>query len=244
MLLRKQSCIMEWLHIFFTALGSVVALFLLTKLMGNKQMSQLSMFDYINGITIGSIAAEMATALEDDFTKPLVAMTVYGLLSVLISVLSCKSLRLRRFFVGESVVLVNNGKIYNKNLMKSRIDLDDLLTQCRNCGYFNLADIQSAVLETNGKISFLPKSERRSVVPEDLNLTPPPEYLVTNVIMDGALLRGNLRSTGNNEEWLHKQLESQGVKNIHEVFLATCDRNNRLTVYLKNDITSRRDIFN
>lgn len=235
---------MELIYVFFTAIGSLIALFLLTKLMGNKQMSQLSMFDYINGITIGSIAAEMATSLEDDFLKPLVAMSVYAVMSVVISILSCKSLKIRRFLMGKTYTLMSGGKIYNKNLLKCKIDIDDLLTQCRNNGYFNLSDIESAVLETNGRISFLPKSTRRSATPEDMGITPPQEKLVSDIIMDGVLLKGNLKATGNNEEWLHKQLKSQGVKNIKDVFLATCDQNNDLSVYVKTNVTSNRDIFN
>ena len=234
---------MELVRIFFTALGSVVVLFILTKILGNKQMSQLSMFDYINGITIGSIAAEMATSLEDDYLKPLVAMVVYAGAGFFISYITCKSIKLRRFFTGKSLILVDNGKIYEKNLLKSKLDLDDLLTQCRTSGYFNIADIQTALLETNGKISFLPKATTRPVIASDFGLSPNQEKLVANVIMDGKILQGNLKFTGNNEQWLQKQLKSQGVGNIKDVFLATCDCENNLSVYVKLNDSMTRDIF-
>ena len=110
---------MEILQILLTSLGSIIALFILTKIMGNRQMSELSMFDYVNGITIGSIAAEMATSLEDDFLKPLVAMVVYTLVAVLISILTCKSIKLRKIFTGRPLILYENHKIYKKNLKKS-----------------------------------------------------------------------------------------------------------------------------
>ena len=235
---------MELVQIFFTALGAMVVLFLLTKLMGNRQMSQLSMFDYINGITIGSIAAEMATSLENDFLKPLVAMAVCAGLSVVISLLSCKSIGFRRFMTGKPLILFNNGKIYNRNLFKAKMDTDDLLTQCRYNGYFNLSDLQTALLETNGQVSFLPKSAVRPLTPSDMNLTPAQDQLVSNVIMDGKVMTGNLKYTGNNEAWLKKQLNSQGIRNIKDVFLATCDHENNLSVYIKVDISSKRDIFN
>lgn len=234
---------MELVRIFFTSLGSVAVLFILTKLLGNKQMSQLSMFDYINGITIGSIAAEMATSLEDDFLKPLIAMIVYAGVGFFISFITCKSIKLRRFFTGKSLILVDNGKIYEKNLLKSKLDLDDLLTQCRTNGFFNIADIQTALLETNGKISILPKSDCRPIIPADLELSPKQEKLVANVIMDGKILQGNLKFTGNNEQWLQKQLKSQGVGNIKDVFLATCDCENNLSVYVKLKDSMSRDIF-
>lgn len=235
---------MDLWKIALSSVGSIIVLFLLTKLMGNKQMSQLSMFDYINGITIGSIAAEMATSLEDDFWKPLLAMTIYAVTSFLISIFTCKSIKMRRFMNGRAIVLFEGGKLYNKNLLRAKIDIDDLLTQCRNNGYFNLAEIQSAILETNGIISFLPKSDIRPVNVSDMQIDAEQEKPVANVIMDGKVLEGNLKYTGNNLEWLHKQLKSQGVKKIQEVFLATCNSNNQLSVYVKIDKPMKRNIFN
>ncbi len=99
---------MDIIYIIFTSLGSAITLFILTKIMGNREMSQLSIFDFITAITIGSIAAEMATALEN-FTKPLVAMIVYALLTVLISFVTNKSIKLRRFLTGKSIILLENG---------------------------------------------------------------------------------------------------------------------------------------
>ncbi len=122
---------MDLLKIVALSLGSVIFLFILTKLMGNKEMSQLSMFDYIIGITIGSIAAEMATALESDFMQPLVAMAVYAVVSIVISVLSYKSLKFRRISSGDSLILLDNGEIYRDNLKKAKLDLNEFLMQCR-----------------------------------------------------------------------------------------------------------------
>lgn len=233
---------MEWLKLVLTALGSLVTLFILTKLMGNKQMSQLSMFDYINGITIGSIAAEMATSLEDDFRKPLIAMVIYAIVAFIISILTCKSIRLRKWLTGTPLVLYENGKLYARNLLKAKLDLGDLLTQCRNSGYFNLADLQTAILEPNGKISFLPLASQRPVTPADLNLNLPYEQPAANIIMDGHVLSENLRATGNNEIWLEKQLHAQGVSSVKDVFLATCDQNNQVSIYVKINakVQSRR----
>ena len=122
---------MDLLKIVALSLGSVIFLFILTKLMGNKEMSQLSMFDYIIGITIGSIAAEMATALESDFMQPLVAMAVYAVVSIVISVLSYKSLKFRGISSGDSLILLDNGEIYRDNLKKAKLDLNEFLMQCR-----------------------------------------------------------------------------------------------------------------
>ncbi len=234
---------MDILKILSLSFSSLVVLFILTKLMGNREMSQLTMFDYIISITIGSIAAEMATSLENNFMEPLVAMIVYGVITVFISYITCKSLNLRRFFTGRSRILLDNGKLYRKNFKSAKIDLNDFLMECRINGYFNLSDIQTAILEPNGRISFLPKTLKRPATPEDLNLSPSQENVVINVILDGVLLKENLAKTGNNINWLENNLKKQGVNDIKKVFLATCDNQNNLSVYVKLDKKNKHDFF-
>lgn len=234
---------MELLHVLLTALGSLAALFLLTKLMGNRQMSQLSMFDYIIGITIGSIAAEMATALEDDFYKPLLAMVIYAVFAWVFSVVTSKSIKLRRVLTGETLILLNDGKLYEANFKKAKLDLSEFLTQCRNSGYFDIANIQTAILEPNGKISFLPLVTQRPATPQDFNLSPSQDRPVVNIIMDGKVLRDNLKFTGNDEKWLDKQLRAQGDLRVDQIFLATYDANNKLSMYVKHEKKMSRDMF-
>lgn len=231
------------LEIALTSLGSVVALFLLTKIIGNRQMSQMSMFDYINGITIGGIGAEFATSLQGDFIKPLTAMIVYALAAVGISLISCKSMKLRRLLGGRPVILYENGKLYEKNMFYAKLDINEFLTQCRVGGYFDLNDLQTVILETNGQFSFLPVAKSRPLTPGDLQITPEPAAPVIALILDGVVLTDNLRHSGNNDVWLQNQLEAQGVHQVHQVFLATCDAQNVLTVYLKTGKQLKRDMF-
>ena len=233
---------MDIIHIILTSLGSLIVLFILTKFMGYRQISQLSMFDYINGITIGSIAAEMATSLEN-FTEPLIAMIVYTIVVVLTSKINEKSLVLRRFITGNPIILLDNGQIYFDNLKRARLDLDEFLIRCRNSGYFDISKIQTAILESNGKVSILPVSADRPATPRDMNLIPAQETMVANVIMDGEILKKNLQHTGNDEKWLNNQLKSYGVSNISDVFLATCDSNNKLNVYIKIEGPMKKDLL-
>lgn len=223
-------------HIILLSSGSVVVLFILTKLMGYRQMSELSMFDYINGITIGSIAAEMATALEDGITKTLTAMIVYAVFSILLSYISMKSMKGRRIIAGRPIILLNDGVIYEKNLKKAKIDLSEFLVQCRVSGYFDISKIQTAILEDNGKISFLPKSEERPITPNDMGLKPKSDNMVANLIIDGKLMKNNLKHSGKDMVWLNKQLAAFGVTDMEEVLLATCDLDNNVTVYRKNEM--------
>lgn len=234
---------MDLFKVALLSFGSVFFLFILTKIMGNKEISQLSMFDYIIGITIGSIAAEMSTALESDFMQPLLAMAIYAITSVIISVLSCKSLKFRRLISGPSLILFDNGEIYKKNFKKAKLDINEFLMLCRTSGYFNLSDIQTAIMEVNGKISFLPKSEKRPSNPTDFNIMPIQERITVNVILDGQILKENLYYTGNDELWLQKNLVSQNIKNVSDVFLATCDYNNCLSIYLNKNLENNHDFF-
>ena len=224
---------MDILKILFLSLGSLIVLFILTKLMGNREMSQLSIFDYIISITIGSIAAEMSTSLENNFIEPLVAMIVYALSTIIISYITVHSLKLREILTGKSLILYDNGKLYRENFKKAKLDLNEFLMQCRTNGYFSLSDLQTVVLESNGKISFLPNTLKRPATPEDLNLSPKQDFLKTNLILDGIVLEENLRFTGHDKQWLKEQIKKQGIYDFKQIFLATYDSNNDLSVYIK-----------
>jgi uncharacterized membrane protein YcaP (DUF421 family) len=221
---------MEIIKVLLTSLLSVGALFAVAKIMGHKQMSQLDFFDYISGITIGSIAAELATELEEPL-KPLIAIAVYGAAAVLLSKITSLFPKTRKYINGTPTILMNNGKLYRENLKKAKLDLSEFMVMCRQQGYFNLSDIQTAVFEFNGKLSILPVSKKRPANPEDLNLSPAPEFIHTEVIMDGRILDENLKRMGLDDKWLLKQLNAQGYKKAEEVFLALCDENNQLTVF-------------
>ena len=221
------------LKVIFTSAFSVVALFLLTKLMGKKQISQLNLFDYINGITIGSIAAEMATSLEKNFLLPLTAMAVYTLFSLLISLLERQSVKMNKFCVGTSDILFENGILYEKNLIKAKISVTEFLCQCRTNGYFDLSEIECAILEPNGLISFLPKSEYRPATPGDMNLKPEKAEVPVNVIVDGRVLKANLRSVKCSETELLNRLQKNGISSPADVFLATLSKSGTLNTYLK-----------
>ena len=221
---------MEIIKVILTSLLSVGSLFLIAKVMGHKQMSQLDFFDYISGITIGSIAAELATELEYPL-KPLIATAVYGVVAVLLSKITSSFPKTRKYINGTPTIIMNNGKIYRKNMKKAKLDLSEFMVMCRQQGYFNLNDIQTAIFEFNGKLSILPVSTKRPATAEDLQLSPSQEYIQTEVIMDGHVLEENLKRMGLDSKWLQKQLSDQGFLKATDVFLALCDKNNQLTIF-------------
>ena len=221
---------MELLQVAITSVVSFLVLFFLAKIMGHRQIAQLSVFDYINGITIGSIAAELATELEKPL-RPLLAMVIYALLTVLLEALALKYQRLRKFISGTPSIILNNGKLYRENMKKARLDLTEFLIQCRQQGYFDLGAIQTAVYESDGRLTILPVAERRPATPEDFGVAPEKEQFFTEVIMDGRILGGNLQRMGVNETWLEKQLRAQGYHSAKEIYLGLVDGNKQLSLY-------------
>ena len=223
---------MRFLLLCLTALGSFGALFFIAKLAGHKQVAQLDFFDYITGISIGSIAAEMATELEEPW-KPLTAMVIYGGVTLLLSMVTNKFPRSRKYISGTPTILMDHGKLYYENLKKAKLDLSEFMVMCRQQGYFDLTNIQTAVFEYNGKLTILPVSSQRPATPKDMNLAPEQELLFTELIMDGRILEDNLKRMGLELTWLNKQLEQRHIHSPKEVFLALCDRNLKFVLYEK-----------
>lgn len=226
---------MEVLKIVGLSLGSITILFTLTKIMGQREMSQLSIFDYFITITIGSIAAEMSTSLEDNFIQPVVAMIIYALVTLTVSFLNTKFVKLRPFLSGRTLILYDNGTLFKENFKKAKIDLSEFLVQCRTSGFFNLSDIKTALLEENGKISFLPYSDKRPANPSDLNIKPKEDVVVNNLILDGKIMEDNLKELGFDKLWLNDMLQKQGIIKIDNIFLATYNIDGNLSVYLTNN---------
>ena len=202
---------------------SLIVLFLLTKVGGKRQIAQMNTFDYVNSITIGSIAAEMATNLEQWY-RPCAALIVYGAAAWLAHYFAYKSLPFRIFMNGATNVLMENGTISKKELARAGIDINEFLSQARIAGYFDLNEVESALLETNGQISFLPKGGKRPVTVEDLGQKPSQTSLWYDLVIDGHLMPKNLKKSGRDQSWLKSQLSRQGIGQVSEVFYAACDR--------------------
>lgn len=222
---------MDIIKVIIASLFSALILFIIAKLIGHKQISQLELFDYITGITLGSIGAEFATTLDKPWWKPVISMIVFGAVTVLLGFITRKFPKTRKYINGTPTIIMNNGKIYRKNMKKAKLELSEFMLLCRQEGYFNLGDIDTAVYEYNGKLTILPISQKRPLQPEDIGIIPEKAEIETELIMDGKILKENLKRRGLDEIWLKKQLKLHGIKKTEEVFLALCDSNNKLSVY-------------
>lgn len=224
----------DFLNICFRTILILIILFFITKMMGKKQISELNFFDYVVGITIGSIAADISLDIEKDMLAGIAALFIYGFISYIISFVSIKSILARRFFIGVPTVLVEKGKIIESGLKKSKIDVNDLLMVARENGYFNLDEIDYALMEVNGNISFLPKEKEKPVTKKDMKIKCSNEGLTVNAIIDSKYMANNMKAINKDKEWLDHELKVNGYDNYDNILLATIDNNYKVTIYEKN----------
>lgn len=235
--------ITEMLDVIGRSLISLVTLFLVTKLLGKKQVSQLSMFDYVIGISIGNFAAEMTADLNIPYVNGILSVIIFGLVAYLVSYLTMKSIKLRRFFMGTPTVVIQNGKILRRGLKKVKFDINDLLEECRVKGYFDISQIEYALMEANGELSILPKGENLPVTIKDMNLKSEKQGLCANVVIDSKIMLNNLKIINKDEEWLKRHLKIKGYNDLDRILLATIDNNNNLTIYEKNEEISPLNVL-
>ena len=225
----------EVLTVIIRSIISLTVLFAVTKLLGKKQVSQLSLFDYVIGISIGNFAAEITMNMETQFINGIVAMTVFGLIAFSVSIVTMKSITLRSFFMGTPTILIQKGKILGKNLKKVKFDVNDLLEECRSKDIFDIKEIEYALMESKGTLSILPKDEYKQVTKKDMKLQIKKQDLVANVIIDKNIMINNLKNMNKDEKWLLQQLKEKGYEKTDNILLATLDVDEKLTIYEKNN---------
>lgn len=200
--------------------------------MGKKQVSQMNIYDYIIGITIGSIAADISLDINKSLTSGIICLLIFCLSSIIVSYLSLKSISLRNFFYGKEIPLIHHGKIDYKNMSKNKITINTLETEARLMGYFNLNEINNAILEPSGLISFDPKEKNKPTTKKDLGINKKDKGLVYNLIIDGIIIKDNLKNTNKTEKWLNKELKIRG-KNLNDIILFTIDNEEKINIYSK-----------
>ncbi|MGI6701286.1 MAG: DUF421 domain-containing protein [Christensenellales bacterium] len=235
-----------WLELSDVSLRSiisVVVLFILAKLMGKRQISHLTFFDYAIGISIGSIAAALAVDRSVDYEHGLAGMIIYALFGILLSYITLKSVKMREIISGTPTIIIQNGKIIEQNLRKTKLHVNDILEECRIMGAYNIADVEYAILETNGKVSVLLKSQKAPVTCEDLKI--PTEYkgLSADLIIDGKIMPKHLAKVNLTEEWLKDELKKRNIMSHKDVLLASLDTSGNLLIDLKNKSIKPMDII-
>ncbi len=227
---------------------SFIVLFVIAKLLGKKQVSQLTFIDYVVGISMGSIAAEMATDTTRPFYYLILSMAAFGLLDFIVTVISRKTKLLKKVFKGQPLLLIENGKVNYEMLKKSNLDIDDLIAHCRSKGYFYLKDVAYCVFERNGSFSVLPVSQSQEVTAKDLNLPNSTVNLQKEVVIDGKVIDKELNKINKTKDWVFKQLNISNKKQLNNVLLAVYDEESKkLNAYYKNEnnlSADKRNVFN
>ncbi len=238
------------MNILLTELGeitvrsliSIIALFIVAKIIGPRQIAQLTFYDYILGITVGSIAAAVAI----DTTLPLwggvLALAIYCIASVAMAYGGSKSILCRRFFTGKPEILLYKGTFIEENLKKNKLDMTDITGICRANGYFNINNLEFIIIETNGALSFLPKSENAPLTPKDMDIQPSKAELSANIIIDGKIMENHLASIGKDQGWLKTVLQNEQVK-LENILLATADESGNFKIYQKDQRPHHTDLF-
>lgn len=225
----------ELLLILFRSFVAFILLFIMTRIMGKKQISQLTFFDYCVGITIGSIAATMSVDQNVKALNGMMSLFVWGLFPIILAYLGMKSNTFSDITDGKATILIQNGKILDKNMKKNLMNLNELMLLLRENNVFKVSDVEMAVLETNGKLSVMLKTEKQPINPNTLGIPLEKEHGPTILIMDGKLMKNGMDKLGYSKEWLLGEVQKQGVKNFKEVFLAQIDSRGEIYIDLYDD---------
>ncbi|HHW40699.1 MAG TPA: DUF421 domain-containing protein [Syntrophomonadaceae bacterium] len=220
------------------ALQTILAFFavlIVTRILEKEQLSHLTYYEYVTGITLGSLAAGLAIDAVIPAGAVLLALVIFSALTYLMGYISLKNRVARKLLEGEPTIVVQNGKIMEKNMGRLRYNVDDLLVQLREKGYFNISDVEFAILEPHGKLSVLPKSSKKPVTREDLQIPSSYEGVGSELIIDGEIIYQNLKQNNLDEAWLINQLEKQGIHSPKDVMFAGLDTQGNLYIDRKQD---------
>lgn len=210
----------------------ILALFL-TRLIGRKLISQMTFFDFVVGVSMGSIAANAILGPQITPLSAVIAMIVISLMAILAGYLHIKSIKVRKLVNSEPVVVIQNGTIIEQNLRKIRLTLNELMMKLREKNAFNFADVEYAIMETDGQLSVFLKSYKQPLTPSQMNIQTSSSGLTKDIIMDGKIIDKNLAEAGFTKEWLNTQLRMQNIQDVSEVFYGAIDNTQNLFISKK-----------
>jgi len=215
--------------------GAFTVLLIMTRLMGRKQLSQLTFFNYITGIAIGSIAANMASETNVHYLNGLTSLIWWSILTILVGYIGLKFARVRVVTDGQPIVVIKEGKILENTSGKLRLNMDDLAALLRQQKVFSVKDVENAIFEPNGKLSIMLKEEQKPLTKQDQNIfTIKPMYIPMELIADGKVIEKNLKESGVSIDWLNKQLNSLNL-NLTDVFYVELQKDGTLYVDKRSD---------
>lgn len=214
-----------------TVLRSILAylvLLALGRLMGRKMISRITVFDFLIGVTLGSLAVRIALGDENSLLTTVISAVVITCMALITDRLNIKSSLFRKIEEGEPVLLIRNGKLLDENFAKAKISISKLLMLLRQKDVFEIEDVNYAIFENDGNLTVLLKPEKLPVSAGDLKIAKPADGLSADVIVDGKIIPKNLKASGHTEGWLLRQLQSRGIGGPERVFYASVNAAGRL----------------
>lgn len=231
----------EGLVVLARSLIAFFSLLIFARVIGKQQISELTFFDYVLGITIGSIAASLSVDLSSRAWPHWIGLLTWTATVLILQLITLKSRLATNYLLGEPSVVIMDGQIMEEALRRIRYTASDILEQLRDKGIFDLKQVAFGVIETNGKLSVLLKPEFLPVTPQDMNLPTQPNGLGTELIYDGVIIEENLQKSKVDRKWLRKELNKNNIKHISDVFLAYLDGAGNLYLDLYKDQARREN---
>lgn len=225
----------EGLVVIVRGIIGFFTLLIFTRIMGKQQVTQLTLFEYILGITIGSTASNLTTDLTSSAWSHWVGLLIWIVLGLIMQFVTLKSKFMMKYLSGEPELLIANGKIMETTMKKMRYSIYDLLEQLRFKDIFDIKEVEFAIIETNGTLTVLKKSQHQPLTPEDMNIPTDYKGLNTELIFSGNVIKYNLKKVNLDEKWLLNELKNKGVENIKDVYLASLDTSGTLYIDLYDD---------
>ena len=225
----------EYLILFIRSVVTYVTLVIFARIMGRKQISQLTYFDYVVGITIGSIASTASVEKNVSIYDGIFCITIWSVLTILISEITLRNIKLRLLIDSEPLLIIDKGKVIYKNMKKARYNIGDLLMQLRDKDIFYITEVEIAILEPDGKLSVLKKAEHTTLTVGDMNIIKPRTGMMIDLILDGNILSSHLQKINKNEEWVITQLKTRNIKNIKDVVFAGIQADEQIYIVTKDD---------
>lgn len=231
-----MNCRMKFIHIIIELILGFVALFIITKIIGKRQISQITPFDFISAIVLGELLGNAIYDEDIGLIHIISTLFIWGILMLTVEMITQKSLKSRGLLEGKPSIVIRNGMIDRNELRKNRIDINELQNLLRQKDVFSVREVEYGILEADGKVTVLKKPKYTQPTLDDLNLKQKPVYLPVTLISDGEVLWDNLRDSGHNEKWLQNQLNMYNINDVKQVFYAEWMKDEGMHIVpLKND---------
>lgn len=225
----------NYMDLLIRSVVTYFTLLLFTRIMGRKQISQLTYFDYIVGITIGSTAVVASVDKHVSMHEGIFSIVVWSMLTIIISQITLKNIKLRLLIDSEPLIIIENGEVNYKNMKKARYNIGDLLMQLRDKDVFYITEVEVAILEPDGKLSVLKKSEYSSVTVSDMNINKPKTGMMVDLILDGKILISHLNLINKDEKWIMKELKNRKITEVRNIVFAGLQADGQIYIVTKDN---------